>query len=35
MILADFQEAKNVSTPGGSILPNTTVATVRLRGVAG
>ena len=27
ILAADFQEAKNVSTPGGSILPNTTVAT--------
>jgi minor extracellular serine protease Vpr len=35
ILAADFQEAKNVSTPGGSILPNTTVASVRLRGVAG
>ncbi len=35
ILAADFQEAKNVSTPGGSILPNTTVAGVTLRGVAG
>ena len=35
ILAADFQEAKNVSTPGGSILPNTTVANVRLTGVAG
>ena len=35
ILAADFQEAKNVSTPGGSILPNTTVASVRLTGVAG
>ena len=35
ILAADFQEAKNVSTPGGSILPNTTVASIRLRGVAG
>jgi hypothetical protein len=35
ILAADFQEAKNLSTPGGSILPNTTVATVRIRGVRG
>jgi len=35
ILAADFQEAKNVSTPGGSILPNTTVASIRLQGVAG
>jgi hypothetical protein len=35
ILAADFQESKNVTTPGGSILPNTTVASVRLRGVAG
>ena len=32
---ADFQEAKNVTAPGGEILPNTTFARVRIRGVAG
>jgi hypothetical protein len=32
---ADFQEAKNVSSPGGSVLPNTTRARVRIRGVPG
>jgi minor extracellular serine protease Vpr len=32
---ADFQEAKNVSTPGGSVLPNTTVKSFRIRGVRG
>ena len=35
ILAADFQESKNVTTPGGSILPNTTFANVRLRGVAG
>jgi subtilisin family serine protease len=35
ILAADFQEAKNLSTPGGSILPNTTVASIRLRGVVG
>ena len=35
VLAADFQEAKNGSTPGGSILPNTTVRSFRLRGVAG
>jgi minor extracellular serine protease Vpr len=32
---ADFQEAKNVSTPGGVVLPNTTVMRFRIRGVRG
>jgi minor extracellular serine protease Vpr len=32
---ADFQEAKNVSSPGGSVLPNTTFARVRITGVRG
>jgi minor extracellular serine protease Vpr len=35
IIAADFQEAKNITAPGGAILPNTTFARVRLRGVAG
>ena len=35
ILAADFQESKNGSTPGGSILPNTTVTAVRLQGVAG
>ena len=35
IIASDFQEAKNLSTPGGEILPNTTFQPVRLRGVAG
>jgi minor extracellular serine protease Vpr len=32
---ADFQEAKNVSTPGGSVLPNTNFERVRIRAVRG
>jgi minor extracellular serine protease Vpr len=32
---ADFQEAKNVSSPGGGVLPNTSFGTVTLRGVRG
>jgi hypothetical protein len=32
---ADFQEAKNVSTPGGSVLPNTSFNQVTIRGVSG
>jgi hypothetical protein len=32
---ADFQEAKNLTTPRGAILPNTTFREVSLRGVAG
>jgi minor extracellular serine protease Vpr len=32
---ADFQEAKNVSSPGGSVLPNTTFARLRIVGVRG
>jgi hypothetical protein len=32
---ADFQEAKNVSSPGGSVLPNTTFDRVTIRGVRG
>jgi subtilisin family serine protease len=35
ILASDFQEAKNASTPGGAILPNTAVADVRLRAVAG
>jgi minor extracellular serine protease Vpr len=35
ILAADFQEAKNASTPGGAVLPNTSVVEVRLRGVAG
>jgi minor extracellular serine protease Vpr len=35
VLAADFQEAKNGSTPGGSILPNTTVRSFPLRAVAG
>jgi minor extracellular serine protease Vpr len=32
---ADFQEAKNVSSPGGSVLPNTSFSQVTIRGVRG
>ncbi|HEV8687192.1 MAG TPA: S8 family serine peptidase, partial [Gaiellaceae bacterium] len=32
---ADFQESKNLTTPHGSVLPNTTFANVRIRGVEG
>jgi minor extracellular serine protease Vpr len=32
---ADFQEAKNLSTPRGAILPNTTFRQVSIRGVSG
>ena len=32
---ADFQEAKNLSTPRGAILPNTTFREVSIRGVSG
>ena len=32
---ADFQEAKNLTTPRGAILPNTTFKQVSLRGVSG
>lgn len=35
IVAADFQEAKNLTAPGGAILPNTTNASVRIRGVAG
>jgi minor extracellular serine protease Vpr len=35
IMAADFQEAKNLSTPRGSILPNTTFREVSIRGVAG
>jgi hypothetical protein len=35
LIGADFEEAKNVSTPGGSVLPNTSFARVRIRAVRG
>jgi hypothetical protein len=33
IIAADFQESKNLSTPGGGILPNTTFEAVGIRGV--
>jgi hypothetical protein len=32
---ADFQEAKNVSSPGGAVLPNTSFQRLTLRGVRG
>jgi minor extracellular serine protease Vpr len=35
IMAGDFQEAKNLSTPRGSILPNTTFRRVSLRGVSG
>ena len=35
VLASDFQESKNGSTPGGSILPNTSVRSFRLRSVAG
>ncbi len=35
IIASDFQESKNLSTPGGGILPNTSFVDVRIRGVAG
>jgi minor extracellular serine protease Vpr len=35
LVAADFQEAKNVSSPGGAVLPNTNFERVVLRGVRG
>ena len=35
VLAADYQEAKNISTPGGAILPNTTIANISLRAVTG
>jgi hypothetical protein len=35
LVAADFQEAKNVSSPGGGVLPNTNFQSVFLRGVRG
>jgi subtilisin family serine protease len=35
LIASDFQESKNLSTPNGGILPNTTFKDVRIVGVAG
>jgi hypothetical protein len=35
VLAADYQEAKNVSTPGGAVLPNTTIANISLRAVTG
>jgi hypothetical protein len=31
VVAADYQETKNITTPGGSILPNTVFRTVRIR----
>jgi minor extracellular serine protease Vpr len=35
LVGADFQEAKNVSSPGGTVLPNTSFQRVAIRGVRG
>ena len=35
LVGADFQEAKNVSSPGGSVLPNTSFERATIRGVRG
>ena len=35
ILAADFQEAKNLGTPGGAVLPNTTVQDVRITAVGG
>jgi subtilisin family serine protease len=35
LVGADFQEAKNVTSPGGSVLPNTSFQSLTLRGVRG
>ena len=35
VVASDFQESKNIVTPGGSILPNTTFRRVTIRGTAG
>jgi hypothetical protein len=35
IVASDFQESKNIVTPGGSIEPNTTFRRVRIRGSAG
>jgi minor extracellular serine protease Vpr len=35
LVGADFQEAKNVSSPGGSVLPNTSFQSLAIRGVRG
>jgi hypothetical protein len=35
LVGADFQEAKNVTSPGGSVLPNTSFARLTLRGIRG
>ncbi|MFN2470223.1 MAG: S8 family serine peptidase [Gaiellaceae bacterium] len=35
LVAADYQEAKNVTTPGGAVLPNTNFSPVAIRGVRG
>jgi hypothetical protein len=35
ILAADYQESKNVTTPGGAVLPNTTFRNVTIRGTAG
>ncbi len=35
IVASDFQESKNILTPGGSILPNTSFRRVTIRGTAG
>ena len=35
MLASDYQETKNVATPGGAVLPNTRVRRVRMRVVTG
>ncbi|HEY3188736.1 MAG TPA: S8 family serine peptidase [Solirubrobacteraceae bacterium] len=35
ILAADYQESKNVTTPGGAVLPNTTFRNVSIRGTAG
>ena len=35
VVAADFQESKNVTTPGGAVLPNTTFRPVTIRAVRG
>jgi minor extracellular serine protease Vpr len=35
LVAADYQETKNVTTPGGAVLPNTTFRNVTIRGTGG
>jgi minor extracellular serine protease Vpr len=35
LVAADYQESKNVTTPGGAVLPNTTFHDVTIRGTRG